>query len=87
MEVRHCIDECAMSDDAISVAWTQADAEMWPAFHALIEAADAGEHQHATWTSAEERAFWDHYGVTGDEKELHVTYDGESYRLKVLSCD
>ncbi len=86
LEVRHCMDACAASPDAVMVDWTQADAEMWPAFHALIVKAELGEHEHAKWTSASEKAFWEHYDVTGDMKELHVLYDGESYRLKVLTC-
>ncbi len=87
MEVRHCLDDCAASDDAVFAEWTQEDAEMWPAFHALIIKAELGEHEHAKWTSEQEHAFWAHYNVTGDRKELHVTFEGESYRLKVLSCD
>ncbi len=87
MEVRHCMSDCAASDDAVYVEWTQADAEMWPAFHALIVKAELGEHEHASWTTASEHAFWSHYNVAGAQKELHITFEGESYRLKVLSCD
>lgn len=88
LEVRHCLEaQCEASPDAVEVAWGAADAEAWPDVDRLLRAAEAGEHEHMEWTGAQEDAFWAHYGVGGEERELIVHRDGERFRVRVLACD
>ncbi len=88
LEVRNCLEaQCAPSDDAVEVAWGAADAEAWPDVDALLRATTLGDHEHQQWTREREDAFWAHYGVDGDERELIVLLDGERFRVRVLTCD
>lgn len=86
LDVRHCLDGCEPGPDAVEVVWMEEDAEAWPDVERLMDGLPAGEHDHAEWTEAQAQAFWDHYGVEGDEPELVVHRDEQQYRVRVLSC-
>lgn len=88
LEVRHCLPtQCDPSDDAVAVVWTGAEAAEWPEVDALLRATPPGEHEHRTWTAAQEQAFWDAFGVSGDERELIVTTEDGRFRVRVLTCE
>ena len=87
LEVRHClVDQCPPSEDAVAVVWTGAHAAQWPEVDALLRATPPGEHEHRDWPATKEQAFWDAFGVSGDERELIVTTDDGRFRVRVLTC-
>lgn len=87
LEVRNCLDhQCEPSANAVAVAWNAQHAADWPEVDRLLRATPAGEHEHAAWTEAKESAFWNAFGVSGDEPELIVTTDDGRFRVRILTC-
>ncbi len=88
LEVRNCLDhQCQPSPDAMEVVWSSQHAADWPQIDALLDATNLGEHEHRKWDQAQEKAFWDYWGATGDQRELIVQHEGQTFRIRVLTCD
>jgi hypothetical protein len=91
LDVRHCLpgsEGCAPRSDGLVVDWNETHAARWPEVDALIRGTRVGDHSHAVVTRAEERAFWEYWGIDPEasQKEVFARHDGGLYRLRVLSC-